>query len=100
MLSLALLGLSLSLALLGLSFSWGPGEIVRADYLITSKSYGQPTSFDVLRGGTALRVSAEVIFSRHTIFRSRIAINGVEELRENYAEHFLPLVHRALVAED
>jgi len=47
--------------------------------------------------GCALHVSAEVIFSRHTIFRGRIATNGVNELRENYAEYFLPLVRRAVM---
>ena len=70
-----------------------PGDAAAAAAPATAASPSPPR-------GCALRVSAEVIFSRHTIFRSRIAINGVEELRENYAEHFLPLVHRVLVGED
>ena len=34
------------------------GEIVRADYLITSKAAAVPTTFDVLRNGHALRFSS------------------------------------------
>ena len=48
--------------------------------------------------GCVLHMSAEVAFSKHTIFSRRIATNGVEELRENYAQHFLPLLRKHLVA--
>ena len=34
------------------------GEIVRADYLITSKPIGVPTSFDTLRNGISMKLSA------------------------------------------
>ena len=49
--------------------------------------------------GCSLRVSAEVAWStRYNMFRSQVDASALDELRENYAQHFSGLVRAHLAA--